>query len=220
MKKKDVMLICAMANAVLLCSLFVVGVMTPGKKIELVDAIDKTKPAMLQVQPILAESEEDLSPTIRKNETIVYQLPQIQKAKIEEPVLPSPAQEIFEKIVVVKKGDTLEAISRREKISVEKIIGLNDLKSPLLKIGQNLKMPSEDPQEVASKVETKSNVPPVEKPIVIKNNSEKHYTVKVGDNPWTIAMKHHMKVKDLLQLNSLDDKSARKIKPGDKLRVR
>jgi LysM repeat protein len=47
-----------------------------------------------------------------------------------------------------------------------------------------------------------------------------YYTVKVGDNPWTIAMKHHMKVEELLRINSLNEEKARKLKPGDRLRIR
>lgn len=215
MKKKDVMFLCAAANAVLLCTLFVVGVMTPGKKVELVDAIDKTKPAMLQVKPILAENNQIDDLTEHKKETIVYQLPQIHKTK--ELPAPEVVETPDEKIVIVKKKDTLEAIAKREKTTVENIIGLNDLKSPLLKIGQSLKIPS---QKEPQKIQEVKKAPLATSPAQEKNNPEKYYTVKVGDNPWTIAMKHHMKVKDLLDLNSLNDKSARKIKPGDKLRVR
>ena len=47
-----------------------------------------------------------------------------------------------------------------------------------------------------------------------------YYTMKVGDNPWAIAMKHHMKVEELLRLNGLNEERARKLKPGDRLRTR
>jgi LysM repeat protein len=50
--------------------------------------------------------------------------------------------------------------------------------------------------------------------------SQDYYTVKVGDNPWTIAMKHHMKLEELLRMNSLNEEKARKLKPGDRLRIR
>ena len=46
------------------------------------------------------------------------------------------------------------------------------------------------------------------------------YTVKNGDNPWTIATKNHIKVEELLKLNGLDDSKAKKIKPGDRLRIK
>ena len=57
-------------------------------------------------------------------------------------------------------------------------------------------------------------MPKIDRPISsekkVKVNSN-YYTVKCGDNPWTIAMKHHMKVEELLKLNNLDNKSAKKI---------
>lgn len=49
---------------------------------------------------------------------------------------------------------------------------------------------------------------------------ERYYTVKNGDNPWTIATKNHIKVEELLRLNGLDDAKAKKIKPGDRLRIK
>lgn len=207
MKKKDILFFCAIANGALLCALFIVGVMTPEKKVLLVDALDKTKPAMLQVEPIVADNTENHPLEIK--EKIVYQLPKIQKEK--------PIEKVEnEKVVIVEKRDTLEAIARKEKTTVEAIIALNDLKSPLLKIGQALKIPHAEKSQIAKKEKNATE----KKAIKAENIAEKYYTVKVGDNPWTIAMKHHMKVKTLLELNTLDDKSARKIKPGDKLRVR
>jgi len=207
MKKKDILFFCAIANGALLCALFIVGVMTPEKKVLLVDALDKTKPAMLQVEPIVADNTENHPLEIK--EKIVYQLPKIQKEK--------PIEKVEnEKVVIVEKRDTLEAIARKEKTTVEAIIALNDLKSPLLKIGQALKIPHVEKSQIAKKEKNATE----KKAIKAENIAEKYYTVKVGDNPWTIAMKHHMKVKTLLELNTLDDKSARKIKPGDKLRVR
>ncbi|MCC6128147.1 MAG: LysM peptidoglycan-binding domain-containing protein [Chlamydiae bacterium] len=53
-----------------------------------------------------------------------------------------------------------------------------------------------------------------------EEDSVTYYTVKVGDNPWTIAMKHNMKVEELLRLNGLNEEKARKLKPGDRLRTK
>lgn len=52
-----------------------------------------------------------------------------------------------------------------------------------------------------------------------KESSFKYYTVKNGDNPWTIAVKNHMKVDELLKLNHLDADKAKRLKPGDQLRI-
>jgi LysM repeat protein len=53
-----------------------------------------------------------------------------------------------------------------------------------------------------------------------KEAGPEYYTVKVGDNPWTIAKKHNLKVEELLKLNGLNEQRARKLKPGERLRVK
>lgn len=52
-----------------------------------------------------------------------------------------------------------------------------------------------------------------------KNEESNYYVIQVGDNPWTIAMKHHMKVSELLKLNGLDNKSAKRLRVGHRLRI-
>ncbi len=43
--------------------------------------------------------------------------------------------------------------------------------------------------------------------------------MKKGDSPWTIAVKNQMKVEDLLKLNNLNEAQAKRLKPGDQLRI-
>ncbi len=116
--------------------------------------------------------------------------------------IPTPAKETFE--VKVKKGDVLEKIARAQGTTVEEIMKLNKLTSTHLKIGQVLQVRS---GKSLPAVET---APP----------AVKFYTVKNGDNPWTIAVKNHMKVDELLKLNNLNDEKARRLKPGDKLKIK
>ena len=106
----------------------------------------------------------------------------------------------------VKKGDVLEKIARHHHCTVDEIMRQNQLTTTNLRIGQALKIPS---SSVAQATPSSSST----------NASPKYYTVKNGDNPWTIAMKNHMKVEDLLKLNNLDQEKARKLKPGDQLRI-
>jgi peptidoglycan endopeptidase LytF len=110
------------------------------------------------------------------------------------------------KEIKVKKGDVLERIARNHHVKVDDIMKLNALSSTRLKIGQTLKIPN--------KSGTKSHLDP------ISEGAVKYYTIKVGDNPWTIAVKNHMKVEELLKLNNLDDEKARRLKPGDKIRIK
>lgn len=110
--------------------------------------------------------------------------------------------------VKVKKGDVLEKIARVHHVSVDEIISYNHLNSTHLRINQTLKIPKKSIESQA-----KASVQP------IKSTEAKYYIVKTGDNPWTIAVKNHMKVEELLKLNNLDQEKARKLKPGDKLKI-
>lgn len=70
--------------------------------------------------------------------------------------------------------------------------------------------------------------PPVAKPVekkpikesVKEGAKEKFYTVKQGDNPWTIAHKFHISFEKLLELNNLDETKARNLKIGQRLKIR
>ena len=115
--------------------------------------------------------------------------------------------------VTVKKGDTLEKIAKAHRTTVDEIIRVNQLPSSFLRVGQVLKLPAEKAPLAKAPV----------KPATAEKNIEEgpeYYTVKVGDNPWSIAMKHHLKVEELLKLNGLNEEKARKLKPGDRLRIR
>ena len=117
---------------------------------------------------------------------------------------PVAAQTSF-KEVKVKKGDVLERIARQNHVTVSEIMKANQLTSTRLRIGQVLKVPVKGASSSVSTVST---------------TGDQYYTVKAGDNPWTIAVKHHMKVEELLKMNNLDEQKAKRLKAGDKLRVK
>lgn len=129
------------------------------------------------------------------------------------PVQAAPAAASSTTDYKVKKGDVLEKIARHHHCSVDEIMKLNKLSNANLRIGQNLKLPVKSSQA--------SSIAKAPAPSVSSSGTEspKYYTVKNGDNPWTIAVKNHMKVEDLLKLNNLDQEKARKLKPGDQLRI-
>jgi LysM repeat protein len=127
--------------------------------------------------------------------------------------LPAPAPSRGSAVEIeVQKGDSLERLAKKHHTSVDEIIKLNQLPSSFLKVGQRLKIPAERTAEVAQK--------PKSSPSPALSEQAEYYTMKVGDNPWSVAMKHHMKVDELLKLNGLNEKTARKLKPGDRLRIR
>jgi peptidoglycan DL-endopeptidase LytF len=123
------------------------------------------------------------------------------------PTAPAPTPAMIE--VRVKKGDALEKIARAHHTTVVDIMKLNQLSSTRLSIGQVLKI-----QPGQSKVENPTA--PASNP---NEATSKYYTVRSGDNPWTIAVKNHMKLDDLLKLNGLNEEKARRLKPGDQIRI-
>lgn len=52
------------------------------------------------------------------------------------------------------------------------------------------------------------------------SSQSKYHFVEKGESPWHIAKKYQMSLQRLLDLNDLDETSARKLRAGDRLRVR
>lgn len=92
----------------------------------------------------------------------------------------------------IKKGDTLSGISKKYKVSVQEIRGLNNLKKTAkLKPGQKLTVKK-----------------------TVKKTGPETYTVKKGDNIYRIAKKFNLDVDDLKDTNLLDSDN---LKAGQKL---
>lgn len=127
---------------------------------------------------------------------------------------PAVAESMAEplKEVKVKKGDVLERIARQNHVSVDELMRANKLSSTRLKIGQSLKIPAQSAKGGATAARTSVASASTE--------SAQYYTIKNGDNPWTIAVKHHMKVDELLKLNNMNEDKARRLKPGDRIRIK
>jgi peptidoglycan endopeptidase LytF len=123
-------------------------------------------------------------------------------------VAPPVVKETASIEVTVKKGDSLDKLARAHHTTANEIASLNHLSGNSLRVGQTLKIPAGKKKTIAAA------------PKPTQESSSEYYTVKVGDNPWTIAMKHHIKVEELLKLNGLNEERARKLKPGDRLRIR
>ena len=81
---------------------------------------------------------------------------------------------------VVKKGDTLWDLAKKYKTSVNEIKKLNNLKSDMLKIGQQLFIPN-----------------------FSKTGVKNVYIVKKGDSLWKIAKENGTTINDLIKLNNL-----------------
>ena len=230
MDRKRTILIAVLVNAGLLVLLFIMSLYqeeTPVKSADLQQLSQQRGPLFPEFQelqeqnPLLAFAEEESAAPVQTAAAVaepVHQLPPLAAVEAAPmPVAPAPSVPVAKTKalaeVTVKKGDTLEKIARLNHTSVDEIIRINQLSSSFLRIGQALKIPGEKTQVIAQKPS------PIDKRALEAVQME-YYTVKVGDNPWTIAMKNHLKVSELLKLNDLNEDKARRLKPGDRLRIR
>ena len=220
MSRRDTIIIAVLLNAGLLIVLFATSlksestenempvvattIVAPVPKMEEVKplaALDEVSQAATQYTPpaITQETAPNFAADLQAIGTLESQLIAPTPAPITEP-------EVSMKEVRVKKGDVLERIARHNRVSVDELMKANHLSSTRLKIGQVLKIPHG--KKGSAPVNQESG-----------ESAAKYYVVKNGDNPWTIAVKNRMKVEDLLKLNNLDENQARRLKPGDKLRI-
>ena len=141
-------------------------------------------------------------------------LPETPAAKtLVDPIVPQNQLTSEFTEVKVKKGDVLEKIARQHHTSVAEIMKANKLTSTNLRIGQVLKIPNKS----IKKIEPSTIVYAPHS--AASETDAKYYIVKKGDNPWTIAVRNHLKVEDLLKLNNMSEDQARRLKPGDKIRI-
>lgn len=212
MMRKDTIMIAVIVNAALLIGLFISAIKRE----------DSASKGVAEVRPIVLTAEPKKEMKTACGDEIDQVLKDFSKQEKSE----SPAKIDFAKelemitkstpppvkvdplassstglVVKVKPGDALEKIARTHNTTVSQIVELNHLKSTILQIGQSLKIPGK-----SSSKEVKQD--------------EDFYTIQTGDNPWTIAVKNRIKVDELLKLNNLNEQKARRLKPGDKLRIR
>lgn len=218
MSRKDIIIVAVLINAGLLVTLFISALKsekgtavatTQAPKEEVVVA----KPATAipskggdQVDQVLSQYSAKATPKEEKKE-VTLPPPALVPTKKEEVKSPFKAPlEKKDRIVTVEKGDVLEKIARTHGVSVDEIMKLNSLSNTRLQIGQELKLPA---KKVATQQTKKAPV-----------DSDKYYVVKNGDNPWTIAQENNMQVEELLRLNNMDEAKAKRLRPGDRLKIK
>lgn len=124
----------------------------------------------------------------------------------------------------VKKGDTLDGIAKRHKISAAQIKALNNLKSNRLEKGQKLVIRQEaySARKLAAvkgkpvKLAATSKAKPV-KPAAAKSakHSQRYYTVRRGDTVASIARQFNVATNDIQRWNNISGK--RSLTPGYKV---
>lgn len=197
MKRKDTIILAAAINGVLLTILFVSALKrgpseSPSRAEQVTEEIMPL--VVASTAPVAPEKEKKLGLDFTKELEAITQAASVATARKSAQPKTSLTQ------VSVQKGDVLEKIARTHDTTVSEIMRCNGMSSTVLQIGQTLKLPQKKGQVSSSK--------------------PGYYTVKPGDNPWTISVKNKIKVDELLKLNNLNEEKARKLRPGDRLRIR
>jgi len=208
MNRKDIIVVAVLINAGLLMALFIGALKTDRAPVEAVKVF-KDDPTKLSY--VVPSKEQENIDHILNQYTSKKEVEKEQSSVLPSPVLTPVHRDkksvthSMEKekskegrMVKVKKGDVLEKIARFYDVSVEDIMKLNQLSDEHLQIGQQLQIPDK----------TNSSC-----------GKEKYYIVKGGDSLWTIAQKNHIKLEELLRLNDMDDVKAKRLRPGDRLRI-
>jgi len=209
MSRKDTIIVAVLMNAGLLVLLFVSAIKSP-KPDQSLPVAETPLASAAPVQPV-AIPEPKVPPKKTTYEAIEAPKPAAasQPAATPAPIkAPTPAPEVAQSVpekIKVKKGDSLDKLARRHGTTVDDLMRVNALSTSRLQIGQELILP-----------EKRSPVP---KPSV-NVADDQFYVVKNGDNLWKIAIENHLKVDELLKLNNLDEKKAKRLRPGDKLRIK
>ncbi|MES2345921.1 MAG: LysM peptidoglycan-binding domain-containing protein [Chlamydiota bacterium] len=227
MSRRDTIIIAALLNAGLLVVLFTTALKTdthPPAVAAAEGLLDSKKVIEIQTrkEPLIKPQGDEVDQVLRDYGNTQSLTPSSATAlsfvdeinAITQPALETSKAKAMTSIeVVVAKGDVLEKIAKTHHTTVEEIMKQNNLTNSNLRIGQVLKItPKSGFSSVIAKAETSQASG--------SESTGKYYTVKSGDNPWTIAVKNHMKVDELLKLNNLDAEKARRLKPGDQLRIK
>ncbi|RMG91385.1 MAG: LysM peptidoglycan-binding domain-containing protein [Zetaproteobacteria bacterium] len=109
------------------------------------------------------------------------------------------------RLVAVKKGESLWSIAHRYHVSVSSLKSTNALRSNILRIGQTIRIPSEDGSILA-----------VANPL-LSNGKRLRYSVRKGDSLWSIAKRFGTTPAAIAKANNMSLHSP--IFPGDKIWV-
>lgn len=240
MSRRDIIIIAVLTNIGLLAVLFMMAINTedetrdtplveevqvirPETSME-IKADDKDKVVLAQhneadeVDTLLKDFAESNSIESEKVKDSLAAEPALLDKSVEEDAMndkPAAAKTQGTYIeITVKKGDVLSKIAKANGTTVQKIKKLNNLASDQLRVGQTLKIPHEGkPSNIPVRQEAKANES-------APNGAGDFYVIQNGDNPWKIAKKFNISVSDFLKMNNMDEKKAKNLKVGQRVRVK
>lgn len=206
MSRRDTIIVAVLVNAGLLLVLFATATHSTEKKERNRVELAKELPAKKKKieTPILEEEDffDDFLTTTLDNQREEIALEPIEPKPVIKEVPPAVTELENCVRITVKSGDFLEKIAKAHHTTVAAIMKANHLNSTNLKVGQVLVIPLQ------------------EKSVETPESEGEYYVVKEGDSPWLIASKNRVRLEDLLRINGLDEQKARRLRPGDRLKIR
>jgi membrane-bound lytic murein transglycosylase D len=145
------------------------------------------------------------------NENLIYAYVDLQESKREK-TLPQYVEVKDQVTYKVRRGDYLGRIANKYKVSVTNLKRWNNLRSNNVKVGQRLKIYTNNVNVVST---TKSKSSATKE---TTNGDYKTYIVKSGDSLWAIAQKYaNVSVSNIKDWNNIW--SVKSLKPGTKLKI-
>lgn len=196
MSRRDTILVAVLVNSVLLAILFMMAI-NP----DITGLSDVSAPAT-KVVAAPPPPRPEPAPVVLVEKPVIDEVDSaLEKMVVHTPPVVEEAPKFLE--VTVKRGDVLERIARTNGVTLSALKKANNLKGERIDVGQVLRIPVGETKTAA----------------VAEEDLVEYYTIRSGDNPWTIAKQFHVRFNELLELNDLDEAKARNLKIGDRLRV-
>ena len=129
-------------------------------------------------------------------------------------------------VYTVKSGDVIGKIAEKFNVRLSDLKYWNGMTRDRINIGQKLTVyvPHNKVDHYKSKVNARyagvaSNAEVEAEPLV--EGEFFYYTIKQGENLWSIAKKYPgVSNRDIMKWNDLTDRSAKNLKPGQKLKIK
>lgn len=153
------------------------------------------------------------------------EVPDPRSRSISRPYLSNSVKDGDHIVYKVKSGDNLGNIAQRHGVTVSQLKDWNGLSSNMIRAGQKLDIYSRKGKTVSKDDEEKQEKQVTDDKTDDKTVNEKpqlgdfvYYTVKSGDNFWTIAKKYPgVSNTEIMEWNNIKD--AKSLRPGQKLKI-
>lgn len=241
MNRKDIIIISVLINAALLAVLFITATHPedegPARPQPVRTAMNDPSPRQVEPEALPLLPQPEIEPYLTEAQPPMDEVDHMLRDYVPEESLPLenrpdqsllpdqppetpkqspqlPPQNYVE--MTVKKGDVLEKIARANGTTVQAIKEANKMSTDRLRIGQVLRIPASSGDAKTAE----ASRPMQTAPQTSADSDPVYYIVKSGDNPWKIAKQFGVNFEDILKLNNMSEEQARRLKVGDKIRVK